>query len=77
LFYVPNEMEYNIIQTTHDKIGHLGINKTYDDIRSIYWFPVMKEKIQKYIDNCLRCIIDRGLRGSTSPTSFCKSYLDK
>lgn len=57
LFYVPNEMEYNIIQTTHDKIGHLGINKTYDQVRSIYWFPAMKEKNQKCIDNCLRCIM--------------------
>lgn len=55
--YVPSEMENNVIQLIHEKIGHLGINKCYDQIRFHYWFPSMKEKIKKFIENCLRCIM--------------------
>lgn len=54
---VPKEMEQNVIRLIHDKIGHLGINKCYDQIRLHYWFPAMKEKIQTFIENCLRCIM--------------------
>lgn len=55
--YVPGEMERNIIQKIHEKIGHLGVNKCYDQMRRYYWFPSMKEKIQKYIESCLKCIM--------------------
>lgn len=55
--YVPSEMERNVIQLIHEKIGHLGVNKCFNQIRQHYWFPAMKVKIQKYIDVCLRCIM--------------------
>lgn len=55
--YVPKEMENNVMQLIHEKIGHLGVSKCYDQIRCQYWFPLMREKIQKYIGNCVRCIM--------------------
>lgn len=55
--YVPRELEGNIIQLVHEKIGHLGENKCYNSIRTHYWFPNMKEKIKTFIVNCIRCIM--------------------
>lgn len=49
-------MEYNIIHKYHDEMGHLATEKTYGVILQNYWFPNAKEKISKYIQNCLKCI---------------------
>lgn len=55
--YVPSELENNIIRLIHEKIGHLGIDKCYQQIRMHYWFSKMYDKIQTYISNCITCIM--------------------
>lgn len=55
--YVPEEMEENVIRMIHEKICHLGIGKTHDEIRKNYWFENMKEKVDKFVKNCIRCIM--------------------
>lgn len=55
--YVPFEMEENIIRMIHEKICHLRIEKTYQQIIKNYWFEHAKEKSDKFIKNCLRCIM--------------------
>lgn len=55
--YVPCELENNVIRLIHEKIGHLGIEKCYQPIRFHYWFPLMNDKIETYIHNCIRCIM--------------------
>lgn len=55
-FYVPHEMENRIIQTHHDSLCHLGVDKCYDYLKNAYWFPHMKQKIDNFIRNCLKCI---------------------
>lgn len=56
-FYVPEELEHNVIQLIHEKIGHLGIDKCYLALRTHYWFPNMKPKIENFIKNCIKCIM--------------------
>lgn len=56
LFYVPSNMEQNIIYKYHDELGHLGLEKTRESIEQMYWFPNMNSKIQVYIKNCLKCV---------------------
>lgn len=55
--YVASEMEDNLIRHVHEKIGHLGMIKCYQQIRMHYWFPYMLEKVGKFIKNCLKCIM--------------------
>ena len=55
--YVPAEMQVNVIRLIHEKIGHLGTDKCYDQIRLQYWFPSMRRKIQSFIENCIPCIM--------------------
>lgn len=57
LLYVPAEMQDNIIRTTQKKIEHQGIDKCCDRIRTHYWFPRMKAKVQKFIGSCVKCIL--------------------
>lgn len=56
-FYVPREMENNVIRLVHEKLGHLGVEKCYEQLRVHYWFPGMQNKIKSYIENCVRCIM--------------------
>ncbi|KAI8116342.1 Transposon Tf2-11 polyprotein [Lucilia cuprina] len=55
--YVPVEMENNIIPIIHEKIGHLGVDKTVEKLRQNYWFPKLRKKVVSYIKNCAKCII--------------------
>ena len=57
LFYVPKEMENNIIRYIHDKFGHFGTTKCLEQIRLHYWFPDMKDKSNLFIKNCIQCIL--------------------
>lgn len=54
---VPSEMEENVIRMIHEKICHLGINKTCDQLKKNYWFENMQQKVEKVIRNCIRCIM--------------------
>lgn len=56
LFYVPENMESNVIYKYHDGMGHLGLDKVRSIVKSSYWFPNMKRKIENHIQNCLKCI---------------------
>ena len=56
LFYVPLSMEDNVIRTCHDDIGHVGVGKVVENISRVYWFPRMREKVKRYVSNCLKCV---------------------
>ena len=51
LFYVPHDIE-NSVRLTHEKICHLGIDTTHEQIKKNYWFKNMKGKIEKFIKIC-------------------------
>lgn len=46
-----------VIRTSHDDMGHVGINRTIEIIKRVYWFPQLANRVKKYIGNCLKCII--------------------
>lgn len=56
MFYVPEQLEKMVIQTHHDGLAHLGVDKCYEYLKNTYWFPKMKSKIKAHINNCLKCI---------------------
>lgn len=49
-------MENNIIYKYHDEMRHYGIESTVNNIIRIYWFPKLKQKVERHIKNCLKCI---------------------
>lgn len=54
--YVPFEWEDNVMRLIHENYGHVGIEKSMMQIQKHYWFPKMREKLNKFIRNCLKCI---------------------
>ena len=56
-FRVPRDMINNVIRSTHESIGHLGVDKCCTQISKNYWFPLMKTRVENFIKNCLKCII--------------------
>jgi len=58
-------MEHSAIHKYHDEMGHLATEKTYKVILQNYWFPNAKEKIVRYIQNCLKCIFFSPSTGKT------------
>lgn len=56
LFYVPELMVRNVIQTFHDDVGHVGLEKTMDLLTKVYWFPRMRAIVKNHISNCIKCI---------------------
>lgn len=55
--YVPAEMVNNIIKFVHEKIGHQAVNKCCQQLQKHYWFPHMKNSVQNFIQNCIKCIM--------------------
>ena len=53
---VPASLRTEVLCQLHDKMGHLGIDKTQDLVRSRFYFPRMSSFISDYIAACDRCI---------------------
>lgn len=55
--YVPEELEQEVISSHHDDPlhGHPGITRTMELIKRHYEFPNMKDKVSKYIKQCVSC----------------------
>lgn len=43
------------IREYHEKNNHRGINETLAHLKRIYYFPFMKNKICKVLNNCIKC----------------------
>lgn len=52
---VPKGVRWQILKAHHDDIGHYGFDKTYDKIKSNFWFAKMRRFIKKYVESCLQC----------------------
>lgn len=56
LFVVPEDMVNNVLRIHHNDMGHVGWEKTAYGILGHYWFPCVKLKVRKYIENCVQCL---------------------
>ena len=53
--YIPEGIEQAVLKQYHDELGHMALDKTYDSLRSKYFFPNMYKKINAYIEKCVTC----------------------
>ena len=59
--YVPEDLVNYIIQELHSSI-HLGLDRLIPQIKEKYWFPKMASKVEKYIQNCNICQLQKAVR---------------
>lgn len=53
---VPTALRNEVLYQLHNKMGHLGIDRTQDLVRSRFYFPRMSTFISDYVTACDRCI---------------------
>lgn len=54
---IDSDIQDKTIRAYHIKSNHKGINETFQHLRRTYYFPHMKTKIRKIINNCEICQI--------------------
>ena len=56
LFVVPRSMENEIIRLEHEK-GHFAVEKTINAVEQKFFVPHLRQKVEKIIHNCVKCIL--------------------
>ena len=57
-------MQHEIIKQTHEQ-GHFGLRKMEYILQQEFWFPGMRNKIKKFIDNCVKYILAERKKGKS------------
>lgn len=65
LFFVPKGIRGRIVRSSHDDMGHYGLEKTLSSIRVVYWWPRMRQFVKKYINTCLECLFHKENRDAS------------
>ena len=54
---IPKELRKEILELNHNHklSGHLGIHKTYNRIKHVYYWPKMKDSVKIWINSCIEC----------------------
>ncbi|KAJ8913777.1 hypothetical protein NQ315_002683 [Exocentrus adspersus] len=57
-------MRQQVVRAAHDEQGHFGTEKTLQRLCRHYWFPRMKEYVEKYIKCCISCLYTKKPSGA-------------
>lgn len=60
---VPRGMRNQVVRAAHDDMGHFSLEKTLLRLCEHYWFPKMRQYVQKYISCCIRCLYNKRKAG--------------
>lgn len=63
LWIVPKGMRREVLRANHDELGHFSVEKTIQKLLENYWFPNMRQYVQKYIATCIRCLYHKKPKG--------------
>ena len=53
--YIPKHLCNEVIEQYHSSNSHMGIDKTHDAIKTIYYWPNMYKNLYQYITSCVTC----------------------
>jgi len=56
LLVLPKSMHNEVIQMAHNK-GHFSVKCTEENQKNDYYIPKLREKIERFISNCVYCIL--------------------
>lgn len=58
---LPIELRATVLKSLHDDLGHLGIERTLDLVRSRFYWPRMSSDVEQKIKTCERCVRQKTL----------------
>uniref|UniRef100_A0A3B3WSH8 Gypsy retrotransposon integrase-like protein 1 n=1 Tax=Poecilia mexicana TaxID=48701 RepID=A0A3B3WSH8_9TELE len=54
---LPAQFRATVLKSLHDDLGHLGVERTTDLLRSRFFWPKMSTDVEQYIKNCGECVL--------------------
>lgn len=57
---LPEELRASVLQSLHDDMGHLGIDRTLDLVRTRFYWPRMATQVEQKVKTCDRCLRRKG-----------------
>ena len=53
--FVPKALRTEILEQCHEKMGHMGIDKTHELIGRRYYWPKLYAEVAAYVGSCRVC----------------------
>lgn len=64
---LPEVVRPQVLQKLHDDMGHLGIERTLDLVRSRFYWPRMSLEVERKIKTCERCVRRKAQPNKAAP----------
>lgn len=64
---LPAKFKAVALKTMHDDLGHLGVERVLDMIRSRFFWPKMSMDVEQYVRNCGECVLRKTPCQRTAP----------
>lgn len=64
---LPSELRPVVLQHLHDDMGHMGVERTLDLIRSRFYWPRMATDVERKVQTCDRCVRRKALPEKAAP----------
>ncbi len=64
---LPPDLRAMIMESLHDNMGHMGIERTLDLIRSRFYWPRMAMDVENKVKTCNRCVCRKTLPERAAP----------
>lgn len=64
---LPAELRGLALQSLHDGMGHMGMERVLDLLRACFFWPKMAAAVEKKIQTCNRCIRRKTLPEKAAP----------
>ncbi|KAI7804787.1 hypothetical protein IRJ41_020325 [Triplophysa rosa] len=64
---LPNDLRETVLTSLHDDMGHLGLDRTLDLLRSRFYWPKMAAAVETKVKTCERCILRKALPQRAAP----------
>ncbi len=64
---LPEELRSKVLTSLHNDMGHMGIDRTLDLVRSRFFWPRMANDVETKIKTCERCVRRKSLPERAAP----------
>lgn len=64
---LPTELHDTVLTSLHDHMGHMGVDRTMDLVRTRSYWPRMAGDIERKVKTCGRCVWRKALPERAAP----------
>lgn len=64
---LPEKLRSVVLTSLHDDMGHMGIERTLDLVRSRFFWPHMAADVESKVKTCSRCVRRKALQEKSAP----------